>query len=123
MNDEDTSKVVVMCNSGDEHGIMSALVMAAAAAATGEQVLMFIQPGAAKMLVKGELEKLQGLKGQPDPIELFDAIQVLDGRVILCELGLPIFDIKEEDLREGVEIMNASSFLFDAEGASMTFCY
>ncbi len=123
MNDEDTSKLVVMCNNGDEHSVMSALVMAAAAAATGEQVLMFIQPGAAKMLVKGELEKYQGLKGQPDPIELFDAIQVLDGRVILCELGLPIFDIKEEDLREGVEIMNASSFLFDAEGASMTFCY
>ncbi len=123
MTDEDTSKLVVMCNNGDEHSVMSALVMAAAAAATGEQVLMFIQPGAAKMLVKGELEKYQGLKGQPDPIELFDAIQVLDGRVILCELGLPIFDINEEDLREGVEIMNASSFLFDAEGASMTFCY
>ena len=123
MNDEDTSKMVVVCNNDDEHSVMSALVMAAAGAATGEQVLMFIQPGAAKMVVTGELEKFQGLKGQPNPIELFDAIQVLDGRIILCELGLPIFDFKKEDLREGVEVMNASSFLFEAEGASMTFCY
>lgn len=123
MSDEDTSKLIIVCNHDDAQSVMAALVMAAAGAATGEQVLMFIQPGAAKMVVKGELEKYQGLKGQPDPIELFDAIQVLDGRVILCELGLPIFDIKEEDLRDGVEIMNASSFLFDAEGASMTFCY
>lgn len=123
MSDEDTSKLIIVCNHDDAQSVMAALVMAAAGAATGEQVLMFIQPGAAKMVVKGELEKFQGLKGQPDPIELFDAIQVLDGRVILCELGLPIFDIKEEDLRDGVEIMNASSFLFDAEGASMTFCY
>lgn len=123
MSDEDTSKLIIVCNHDDAQSVMAALVMAAAGAATGEQVLMFIQPGAAKMVVKGELEKYQGLKGQPDPIELFDAIQVLDGRVILCELGLPIFDIKEEDLRDGVEVMNASSFLFDAEGASMTFCY
>jgi predicted peroxiredoxin len=78
---------------------MAALVMGAAAAATGEKVLMFYQPGAAKALVKGELEKLQGLKGQPDPIDLYDSILTLDGRFILCELGLPIFDIKEEELR------------------------
>lgn len=123
MCDEDTSKLIIMINHDDEQSVMGALVMAAAGAATGEEVLMFVQPGAAKMLVKGALEKYQGLKGQPDPIELFDAIQVLDGRVILCELGLPVWDIKEEDLVEGVEVMNASSFLFDCEGASMTFCY
>jgi predicted peroxiredoxin len=102
---------------------MAALVMGAAAAATGELVLMFFQPGAAKALVKGELEKFQGLKGQPDPIMLYESIEILDGRIILCELGLPICDIKEEDLREGVELMMASSFLFEAEGANMVFSY
>ena len=123
MSDETNSKMVVMCNHDDEHSVMGALVIAAAGAATGEEVFMFIQPGAAKMVVKGELEKFQNLKGQPDPIELFDAVQVLDGHIILCELGLPIHDIKEEDLRDGVVIMNASSFLFDVEGASLTFSY
>jgi predicted peroxiredoxin len=123
MSEEEMSKVIILCNHGDAESIMAALVMAAAAAATGELVLMFFQPGAAKALVKGELEKFQGLKGQPDPIDLYDSILTLDGRVILCELGLPIHDIKEEDLRDKVEVMMASSFLFDAEGAHLTFSY
>jgi predicted peroxiredoxin len=117
------SKTIIMCNHDDANSILAAFVMAAAAAATGELVLMFFQPGAAKMLVKGELEKYQGLKGQPDPVKLYESIEILDGRMILCELGLPIHDIVEENLREGVEIMMASNFLFEAEGASMVFSY
>jgi len=124
MNDEfQTEKIVVVLNHDDEHSVMSALVMSAAIAATGDEVLLFIQPGGAKIVKKGALEKYQDLKGQPDPIELFDAIQVLDGRVILCELGLPVWDMKEEDLVDGVEVMMASTFLFEAEGAKMTFSY
>ena len=120
---EEMDKMVVVLNHDDEQSVMAALVMGAAIAATGEQVLWFVQPGGAKILAKGELEKFQGLKGQPDPLDLFDAIQVLDGRIILCELGLPIWDIREEDLLDGVEVMMASTFLFEAEGAKMVFCY
>lgn len=123
MADEDIEKIVVVCNNDDEQNVMAALVMGAAVAATGDQALMFYQPGAAKVLLKGELEKLKGLKGQPDPIDLYDAILTLDGRFILCELGLPIWDMKEEDLRDGVEVMMASTFLFEAEGAKLSFCY
>jgi len=124
MNEEfQTEKIVVVLNHDDEQSVMAALVMSAAIAATGDEVLLFIQPGGAKIVKKGELEKYQNLKGQPDPVDLFDAIQVLDGRVILCELGLPIWDMKEEDLVEGVEVMMASTFLFEAEGAKMSFSY
>jgi len=123
LTEESIEKIVVTLNHDDTHSVMSALVMAAAVAATGDQVLFFVQPGGAKVLAKDELEKYQDLKGQPDPIELFDAIQVLDGRVILCELGLPIWNMQEEDLVDGVEVMMASSFLFEAEGTKMTFSY
>ena len=123
MSDAEMGKTVIMCNHDDANSIMAALVMGAAAAATGENVLMFFQPGAAKALVKGELEKFQGLQGQPDPLMLYESIEILDGRIILCELGLPIHKIKVEDLREGVEIMMASSFLFEAEGAGLVFSY
>ena len=124
MNEEfQTDKIVVILNHDDEQSVMSALVMSAAIAATGDEVLLFIQPGGAKILKKGALENYQNLKGQPDPLELFDAIQVLDGRVILCELGLPVWDMKEEDLVDGVEVMMASTFLFEAEDAKMTFSY
>ena len=75
MTDEfEVGKMVVVLNHEDEQSVMAALVMSAAIVATGEQVLMFFQPGAARMLVKGELEKLQGLKGQPDPLDLYEAI-------------------------------------------------
>ena len=120
---EEIGKMVVVLNHDDANSVMAALVMAAAIAATGDEVLFFIQPGAAKIVAKGGLEKYQGLKGQPDPIELFDAIQVLDGRIILCELGLPVWDMEENDLVEGIEVMMASTFLFEAEGAKMTFSY
>ena len=124
MNEEiQSNKIIVVLNNDDEQSVMAALVMSAAVAATGDEVLLFIQPGGAKIVKKGVLEKYQNLKGQPDPVELFDAIQVLDGRVILCELGLPIWDMKEEDLLEGIEVMMASTFLFEAEGAKMTFSY
>lgn len=123
MEDEIIEKIVVILNHDDPQSVMAALVMSAAVASTGDQVLLFIQPGGAKIVAKGELEKYQGLKGQPDPVELFDAIQVLDGRVILCELGLPIWDMEKDDLVDGVEVMMASTFLFEAEGAKMTFSY
>jgi predicted peroxiredoxin len=115
--------MVVVLNHDDAQSVMAALVMGAAIASSGDQVLMFIQPGGAKILAKGELEKFQGLKGQPDPLHLFESIQVLDGRFILCELGLPIHDIKEEDLREGVEVMMASTFMFECEDAKLSFSY
>jgi predicted peroxiredoxin len=118
-----TDKIVVVLNNDDKQSVMAALVMSAAVAATGDKVLFFIQPGGAKIVQKGALEKYQNLKGQPDPLELLDAIQVLDGRVILCELGLPVWDMKEEDLIDGVEVMMASTFLFEADGAKMTFSY
>jgi predicted peroxiredoxin len=117
------TKTVIMCNHSDGDSVMASLVMGAAAAATGDQVLMFFQPGAAKMLVKGELEKLNGMPGLPDPIYLYDSIVTLDGKFILCELGIPNKSIKKDDLRDEVEVRMASDFLLNAEGATKFFSY
>jgi len=122
-HEQEVSKMVVMCNHADPDSVMAAIVMGAAAAACGEQVLMFFQPGAARVLAKGELEKYQGIQGLPDPIKLYDSIKILDGRFILCELGLPNKGIAREDVRDGVEVMMASSFLLEAEGANAVYCY
>lgn len=116
-------KTVVMCNHSDADSVMAALIMGAAAAATGDEVLMFFQPGAAKVLVKGELEKFNGLPGMPDPMYLYDSIVTLEGRFILCELGIPNKGIKPEDLRDEVEVRMASDFLLDAEGVTKYFSY
>jgi predicted peroxiredoxin len=99
--------------------------MGASGASIGDDVMLFFCPGGAPVLVKGELEKIRDmkLKGLPDPVQLFDDILNEGGRVILCELALENKDIKVEDVREGVEIMNAPSFLLDAQGAGLSLVF
>ena len=120
---DELAKMVVVLNHDDANSVLASLVMAASIAASGDQVLFFVQPGGAKSLVKGGLEKYQGMKGLPDPVDLYDSIRMLDGSFFMCELGLAAQDIQESDLREGVEVTGASSFLFKSEGAKLSFSY
>jgi predicted peroxiredoxin len=115
--------MVVICNS-DSAGVMPTFIMGASGVGIGEDVILFFCPGGSKVLLKGELEKFQGKKGLPDPVELFNTILDEGGRIILCELALEAKDIKVEDLRdERIEIANAPSFLMDAEGAGLTLTF
>jgi len=119
------SKMVVVCNHADAPHVMPTMIMGASGAGIGEEVMLFFCPGGAQALVKGELEKIRDmkLKGLPNPVDLFDTILEEGGRVILCELALENKDINKEDLRDGVEIMNAPSFLLDAVGAGLSLVF
>ena len=55
--------------------------------------------------------------------ELVEAFHVLGGRILLCELAFEAKDIKEEDLREGVEIVGATTFLNEIKDATITFSF
>jgi len=125
MSNEDSSKMVVICNHADAPHVMPTMIMGASGVGIGENVILFFCPGGAQALVKGELEKIRDmkLKGLPDPVELFDTILSEGGKVILCELALENKGIKREEVREGVEIMNAPSFLLEAQGAGMTLTF
>lgn len=116
-------KMAVVCNHADAGSVMPTLIMASSGLSLDYEVLLFFCPGGAQALVKGELEKFQGIKGLPDPIKLYNDIVELGGRIIFCELALEAKDIKKEDLREGVEIMKAPPFLMEAEGATMTLTF
>ena len=116
-------KTVIVCNHDDPGSIMPTLIMGASAVSLGDQVVLFFCPGGSKTLVKGELEKIGRPKGLPDPIDLFNTILESDGKIILCELALEAKDIKREDVRNGVEIMTAPSFLLDAQGADLSFTF
>jgi len=117
--------MVVICNHADAPHVMPTIIMGASGVGIGEKVILFFCPGGAQALVKGELEKIRDmkLKGLPDPVELFDTILEEGGQIILCELALENKGIKVEDVREGVEIMNAPSFLIEAQGAGMTLTF
>ncbi len=120
---EKQGPMVIICNS-DTSGVMPTFILGASGVGIGEDVILFFTPGGSKVLLKGELEKFQGKKGLPDPIELFNTILDEGGKIILCELALENKDIKKEDLRDDrIEILNAPSFLLDAQGAGMTFSF
>ncbi len=120
---EKNGKMVVICNS-DSAGVMPTFIMGASGVGIGDEALLFFCPAGANVLLKGELEKFQGKKGLPDPVELFDTILDEGGRIVLCELALDAKNIKKEDLRDDrIEILNAPSFLMDAEGAGLTLTF
>ncbi len=125
MSENGSDKMVVVCNHADAPHVMPTLIMGASGASIGDDVMLFFCPGGAPALVKGELEKIREkkLKGLPDPVQLYDDILSQGGRVILCELALENKDIKVEDVREGVEILNAPSFLLDAQGAGLSLVF
>jgi predicted peroxiredoxin len=115
--------MVVICNS-DSGGVMPTIIMGASGVGIGEDVILFFCPGGANVLLKGELEKFQGKKGLPDPVELFNTILDEGGRIILCELALENKGISPDQLRDDrIEIMNAPSFLMEAEGAGLTLTF
>jgi predicted peroxiredoxin len=123
MSENGNKPMVVICNN-DSIGVMPTFIMGASGIGIGEDVLLFFCPNGANALLKGELEKFQGKKGLPDPVELFNTILDQGGRIILCELALENKGIKKEDLRDKrVEIMNAPSFLLQAQGAGITFTF
>jgi predicted peroxiredoxin len=121
----ENGKMVVMCNHADAPHVMPTLIMGASGVGIGEEVMLFFCPGGAPALVKGELEKIREmkLKGLPDPVQLFDDILNEGGRVILCELALENKGIKADEVRDGVEIMSAPSFLLDAQGAGLSLVF
>ena len=121
----ENGKMVVVCNHADAPHVMPTMIMGASGVGIGEKVILFFCPGGAQALVKGELEKIRDmkLKGLPDPVELYDTILEEGGQIILCELALENKGIKVEDVRHGVEIMNAPSFLLEAQGAGMTLTF
>lgn len=118
-----SGKTVILCNHDDPGSVMSSLIIGASAVSLGDEVVMFFGIGGAKALVKGEVEKIGQPKGLPDSMELLDTILENEGKIIFCELALEANDIKREDVRDGIEIMTAPSFLLDAEGAGLTFTF
>ncbi|MGQ9572713.1 MAG: DsrE/DsrF/DrsH-like family protein [Chloroflexota bacterium] len=115
-------KVAITCNGAGPENIFPTLILASAAAACGDDVILFFEPEGAPVLVKGELEKIKA-KGMPDLMELYEGFLTLGGRIIVCELAVGAKDIRPEDFREGVEIMGATSFLGEIADAQITFSF
>ncbi|MGD9117591.1 MAG: DsrE/DsrF/DrsH-like family protein [Dehalococcoidia bacterium] len=112
----------ITVNGSEPSNIFPAMILGSAAAATGDDVTIFFTPSGAPVMLKGELEKIEA-KGMPNIVELYEGLQILGGKILVCELALGAKDLKAEDFREGVEIVGATTFLASISGASITLSF
>lgn len=116
-------KVAIICNGAESVNVFPPLILGSSAAASGDVVILFFTPGGSPAMVKGKLEEMRGTKGLPDPVELYEGIRDLGGRILVCELALEAKGLKKEDFREGVEIVGATTFMNDIKDAQITFSF
>ena len=115
-------KVAMVCNGNEPKNLYPAFILGSSAIASGDDLILFFTPGAAPALKKGELEKIKS-KGMPDMADLVEGITALGGRILLCELAFEAKDMKKEDLREGVEVVGATTFMAEINDAQITFSF
>jgi predicted peroxiredoxin len=116
------AKAAFVVNGSENKNIIPALVLGSAAAASGDTVYLFFTPGAAELMKPGKIESIKP-KGYPEAIELWDGIKALGGKFYLCELVLDVKDMKKEDFRDDVELVGATTFISEIEGAQTTFAF
>jgi predicted peroxiredoxin len=117
------SKMAITCNGSAPTNIYPLFILASSAVASGDDVVLFFTPAGAPALVKGEMEKMQDIKGLPNLIELYDGVVELGAKIYACELALDAKDLKKEDFREGVEIIGATTFVNEIKDATITFSF
>jgi len=115
-------KVAIVCNGSENSNVYPTFIMASAAAASGDDVVIFFTPGAVPALKPGHLEGIAG-KGMPPMKELVDGVKMLGGRLVLCELALEAKDVTPDDLRSDLEIAGATGFMADIKDAKTTFSF
>ena len=115
-------KVAITVNSAEPSNLYPAFILGSSAVASGDDLILFFTPGGAPALRKGVLEKIKA-KGLPDMADLVDGVTALGGRILLCELAFEAKDIPQDDIREDVEVVGATTFIVEAEGAGLTFSF
>lgn len=115
-------KVAITVNGAEPENIFPAFILGSTALAVGDEVTIYFTSYAAPALKKGILEKMED-KGMPEMEDLIEGIVELEGKMVLCELGLKQFDLTEEDLRDDVEIVMASTFLLGCQDANLSFSF
>jgi predicted peroxiredoxin len=116
------AKTAIICNGADERSIFPTFILASSAVAGGDDVVLFFEPEGAPALVKGVIEDMK-VEGMPNLQELLESFQLLGGRILLCELAFGVKHIKREDLIEGVEVVDASTFLNTVQDAQLSFSF
>jgi len=116
------AKVAITVNGAEPSNVFPPFILGSSAVASGDELTIFFCPGGAPAMVKGEIEKME-VKGLPNLLELYEGVQNLGGKVYVCELALEAKDLKKEDLRDGIEIIGATTFMNEIKDATITFSF
>jgi len=117
-------KVAITLNGSEVKNIYPAVTIAVSALASGDEVLLFILPSGLPAFVEGKMPELnEAAPDLPDLEEMMDGFTMLGGRILICELGFDVHGLKEADLIEGCEIVGATTFVAEAQGAQLTLSF
>ncbi len=117
-------KVSITINGSEVKNIYPAVTIAVSAAASGDDVIMFILPSGLPAFKKGAYAELdKKAKHLPDLVEMMEGLEMLGARLLICELGFEVHGLKEEDLVEGIEVVGATTFVAEAQGSDLTFSF
>jgi len=118
------AKMAITVNGSESKNVYPPFILGSSAAASGDEVILFFTPGGAPAMVKGTLEKLnEASKALPDLMELYKGLMGLGGRLLVCELAFDVHNFTAEDLIEGTEVVGATTFVAEAQGAQLTFSF
>ena len=117
-----SKKMTITVNGPEPGNLYPAFVIGASAVALGHELIYFFTPGAVPALKKGAMEAING-KGMPPLIELVNGVQQLGGRFMLCELALEAKDVTMDELRDGVELVGATTYVGTIEDADLCFSF
>jgi len=125
-----SQKINIICVTGTREKLQMAAMFASVAAATGDEVSVFLSMNALSYFVRGhigdapvegEMGALMAQKGVPPFKQLFQqAVELGDAQLLPCSMALDLMKITHEDLDPGLgPATGLTRFLSDAEGGQM----
>ncbi|NQT24906.1 DsrE/DsrF/DrsH-like family protein [candidate division KSB1 bacterium] len=118
------AKTVITVNGAEGKNIFPAIIIGVSSAASGDDVVLFFTPSGAPTMVKGAIEKLkEETKNMPDIVEMLEGLIGLGAKLLVCELAFDVHGFKEEDLREGCEVVGATTFVGEATGCELSLSF
>jgi len=123
-------KLNIICVTGSREKLQMAAMFASVAAATGDEVSIFLSMNALLYFVKGhagdapvegELGALMSQKGVPPFKQLFQqAVELGDAQILPCSMAMDLLKITHDDLDPELgPPTGLTRFLSDAEGGQM----
>jgi len=123
-------KISIVCVTGTREKLQMAAMFASVAAATGDEVSVFLSMNAITYFVKGrsdnapvegEMGELMGQKGVPPFKQLFQqAVELGDAQLLPCSMAMDLLKITKEDMDSEVGAPTGlTRFLSDAEGGQL----